>query len=43
MKQVSLVPCLMGFVAATDKGVGSQGYCIQLYEGVGFFPTKSPD
>lgn len=42
MKQVSLVPCLLGFVPATDKGVGSQGYCIQLYKGVCFFSYEKP-
>lgn len=32
MKRVFLVPCLRGFVPATDKSVDSQGSCTLLYE-----------
>lgn len=31
LKQASPVLCLKGFVPVADKGLDSQGYCIQLY------------
>lgn len=40
LKQAYSVPCFKGFVLVADRGLHSQGYCIQLY---GFFPAESPD
>lgn len=41
LKQASPVLCLKGFVPVSDKGLDSQGYCIQLYFFFFFFLQKA--